>query len=151
LHLLAKKRNTKQELEAVRNEIRRYFTIGSTPTEIKQHLNMADRTFAWHCHEIYEQDKITLQAERNDLIATEILLTKDRLLRTIRQCELIANDANTAVRDKLEAEALKKETSIDLIRLLRDAPTQLLRKHGLDGTNVKTYVSGQLPKSDSSN
>ena len=115
---MAKKRNTKQELEAVRNEIRRYFTIGSTPTEIKQHLNMADRTFAWHCHEIYEQDKITLQAERNDLIATEILLTKDRLLRTIRQCELIANDANKAVRDKLEAEAMElnflpKKNAID--------------------------------------
>ena len=148
---MAKKRNTKQELEAIRNEIRRYFTIGSTPTEIKEFLKLADRTFAWHCHAIYEQDKITLQAERNDLIATEILLTKDRLLRTIRQCELIANDANTAVRDKLEAEALKKETSIDLIRLLRDAPTQLMRKHGLDGTNVKTNVSGQLPKSNSSN
>ena len=145
---MARKRKTKQELDIVRNEIRRYYTIGSTATEIKQHLKMADRTFAWHMHEIYEQDKKALELERNDLLATEILLTKDRLLRTIRQCELIANHNDTPVREKLEAESLKKETSIDLIRLLRDAPTQILRIHGLDGQNAEANVSRQLPATD---
>jgi len=140
-----KKRKTKQELDAVRNEIRRFFTIGSTPTEIKQHLKMADRTFAWHMSAIYAQDKMILQKESNELLATEILLTKDRLLRTIRICELISNANETSARDKLEAEALKKETSIDLIRLLRDAPTRIMLEHGYNGQSIKANVSGELP------
>ena len=140
-----KKRKTKQELDAVRNEIRRFFTIGSTPTEIKQHLKMADRTFAWHMSAIYAQDKMILQKESNELLATEILLTKDRLLRTIRICELISNANETSARDKLEAEALKKETSIDLIRLLRDAPTRIMLEHGHNGQSIKANVSGELP------
>ena len=74
---MSKKRKTRQELDAVRNEIRRFFTIGSTPTEIKQHLKMADRTFAWHMSAIYAQDKMILQKESTELLATEILLTKD--------------------------------------------------------------------------
>ena len=138
------KRKTRQELVKIRNEIRRYFTIGSTPTEIKQHLNMADRTFNWHLHAIYEEDKKFLQHEQSQLIATEILQTKDRLLRTIRQCELISNNDNTSARDKLEAEALKKETSIDLIRLLRDAPTKLMVEDGLTRQNVEADVHRQL-------
>ena len=140
-----KKRKTKQELDAVRNEIRRFFTIGSTPTEIKQHLKMADRTFAWHMSAIYAQDKMILQKESTELLATEILLTKDRLLRTIRICELISNANETSARDKLEAEALKKETSIDLIRLLRDAPTRIMLEYGHNGQSIKADVSGELP------
>lgn len=140
-----KKRKTKQELDTVRNEIRRFFTIGSTPTEIKQHLKMADRTFAWHMSAIYAQDKMILQKESTELLATEILLTKDRLLRTIRICELISNANETSARDKLEAEALKKETSIDLIRLLRDAPTRIMLEHGHNGQSIKADVSGELP------
>ena len=139
------KRKTKKELITVRNEIRRYFTIGSTSTEIKQHLNMADRTFNWHMHEIYEEDKTFLQEEQHQLIATEILQTRDRLLRTIRQCELISNNNNTSARDKLEAESLKKETSIDLIRLLRDAPTRFLVEDGSTRENGQTNVPRQLP------
>ena len=142
---MSKKRKTRQELDAVRNEIRRFFTIGSTPTEIKQHLKMADRTFAWHMSAIYAQDKMILQKESTELLATEILLTKDRLLRTIRICELISNANETSARDKLEAEALKKETSIDLIRLLRDAPTRIMLEHGHNGQSIKANVSGELP------
>ena len=142
---MSKKRKTRQELDAVRNEIRRFFTIGSTPTEIKQHLKMADRTFAWHMSAIYAQDKMILQKESTELLATEILLTKDRLLRTIRICELISNANETSERDKLEAEALKKETSIDLIRLLRDAPTRIMLEYGHNGQSIKANVSGELP------
>ena len=141
------KRKTKKELITVRNEIRRYFTIGSTSTEIKQHLNMADRTFNWHMHEIYEEDKTFLKEEQHQLIATEILQTRDRLLRTIRQCELISNNNNTSARDKLEAESLKKETSIDLIRLLRDAPTRFLVEDGSTRENGQADVPRQLPSS----
>ena len=142
---MSKKRKTRQELDAVRNEIRRFFTIGSTPTEIKQHLKMADRTFAWHMSAIYAQDKMILQKDSTELLATEILLTKDRLLRTIRICELISNANETSARDKLEAEALKKETSIDLIRLLRDAPTRIMLEYGHNGQSSKANVSGELP------
>jgi len=110
---------------------------------------MADRTFTWHMSAIYAQDRMILQKESTELLATEILLTKDRLLRTIRTCELISNANETSARDKLEAEALKKETSIDLIRLLRDAPTQIMLEHGLDGQNDKANVSAELPTTSS--
>ena len=139
-----KKRKTKQELDTVRNEIRRFFTIGSTPTEIKQHLKMADRTFAWHMSAIYAQDKMILQKESNELLATEILLTKDRLLRTIRICELISNANETSARDKLEAEALKKDAQIVLAGRVSDpglALGPMIHEFGWNKNNnkCKTY------------
>ena len=142
-----KTRKTKIELNKVRNEIRRYLTLGATTTKIKEYLKLADRTFDRHLQAIYEEDKKTLVKERSDLLSTTILQTKDRLLRIIENCERIAHDDNTSARDKLEAERLKKETSIALIRLLRDAPTQIMIDYEHNTESKPTNVREQLSKS----
>ena len=107
------KRKNKVELSKVRNEIRRYLTLGVTPIKIKEYMKMAERTFNWHIHAIYDEDKI-------------------------------AHDDNTSNKDKLEAERLKKETSIDLIRLLRDSPTQVMLEYEHDEGSKPTNVREQL-------
>ena len=126
------KRKNKVELSKVRNEIRRYLTLGVTPIKIKEYMKMAERTFNWHIHAIYDEDKTLLTKERTEMLSSSILQTRDRLLRTIENCERIAHDDNTSNKDKLEAERLKKETSIDLIRLLRDSPTQVMLEYEHD-------------------
>ena len=139
-----KQRKNKIELAKVRNEIRRYLTLGVTPAKIKEYLKVADRTFNWHIHAIYEEDKKLLTRERTEMLSSSILQTRDRLLRTIENCERIAHDDNTPNRDKLEAERLKKETSIDLIRLLRDSPTQVMLENEHDEGSKPTNVREQL-------
>ena len=141
---MVKTRKTKLELNKVRNEIRRYLTVGATTTKIKEYLKIADRTFDWHMHAIYEEDKKLLTRERSEMLSSSILQTKDRLLRIIENCERIAHDDNTSARDKLEAERLKKETSIDLIRLLRDSPTQIMLEYEHDEGSKPTNVREQL-------
>ena len=138
------KRKNKVELANVRNEIRRYLALGVTPTKIKEYMKMAERTFNWHIHAIYEEDKTLLTRERTEMLSSSILQTRDRLLRTIENCERIAHDDNTPNRDKLEAERLKKETSIDLIRLLRDSPTQIMLEYEHDEGSKPTNVREQL-------
>ena len=141
---MVKTRKTKLELNKVRNEIRRYLTLGATTTKIKEYLKIADRTFDWHMHAIYEEDKKLLVRERTEMLSSTILQTRDRLLRTIENCERIAHDDNTSNKDKLEAERLKKETSIDLIRLLRDSPTQVMLEYEHDEGSKPTNVREQL-------
>ncbi len=138
------KRKNKVELSKVRNEIRRYLTLGVTPIKIKEYMKMAERTFNWHIHAIYDEDKTLLTKERTEMLSSSILQTRDRLLRTIENCERIAHDDNTSNKDKLEAERLKKETSIDLIRLLRDSPTQVMLEYEHDEGSKPTNVREQL-------
>ena len=138
------KRKNKVELSKVRNEIRRYLTLGVTPIKIKEYMKKAERTFNWHIHAIYDEDKTLLTKERTEMLSSSILQTRDRLLRTIENCERIAHDDNTSNKDKLEAERLKKETSIDLIRLLRDSPTQVMLEYEHDEGSKPTNVREQL-------
>ena len=138
------KRKNKVELSKVRNEIRRYLTLGVTPIKIKEYMKMAERTFNWHIHAIYDEDKTLLTKERTEMLSSSILQTRDRLLRTIENCERIAHDDNTSNKDKLEAERLKKETSIDLIRLLRDSPPQVMLEYEHDEGSKPTNVREQL-------
>ena len=119
---MAKK--TKMELAKVRVEIRRLISLGLTKPEILKHMEMADSTFRWHLTNIYAEDKKQLQQESSQYLESEILWARERLQRTIHTCEEIANDTTGQhdAKDRLEAERLKVETTIDLIRLLRDGP-----------------------------
>ena len=136
---MAKK--TKMELAKVRIEIRRLISLGLTKPEILKHMEMADSTFRWHLTNIYAEDKKQLQQESSQYLESEILWARERLQRTIHTCEEIANDTRVDAKDKLEAERLKVETTIDLIRLLRDGPHFINNEERLDNEAQRTNVS----------
>ena len=136
---MAKK--TKMELAKVRVEIRRLISLGLTKPEILKHMEMADSTFRWHLTNIYAEDKKQLQQESSQYLESEILWARERLQRTIHTCEEIANDTRVDAKDKLEAERLKVETTIDLIRLLRDGPHFINNEERPDNEAQRTNVS----------
>ena len=137
---MAKK--TKMELAKVRIEIRRLISLGLTKPEILQHMEMADSTYRWHLTNIYAEDKKQLQQESSQYLESEILWARERLQRTIHTCEEIANDKTGRhdAKDRLEAERLKVETTIDLIRLLRDGPHFIHNEEGSDNKAERTFI-----------
>jgi len=138
--IMAKK--TKMELAKVRIEIRRLISLGLTKPEILQHMEMADSTYRWHLTNIYAEDKKQLQQESSQYLESEILWARERLQRTIHTCEEIANDKTGRhdAKDRLEAERLKVETTIDLIRLLRDGPHFIHNEEGSDNKAERTFI-----------
>ena len=121
---MANKR-TKQEMEAVKTEIRRYLVVGATNEDIIRHLSLPKTNYYYYLNQIEKEDKLHNQKQREEKLDHEIALTKDRLLSTIKTCQDIIQSDNSTVREKLEAERLKSETSIDIIRLIRDGVTSV--------------------------
>ncbi len=121
---MANKR-TKQEMEAVKVEIRRYLVAGATNDNIMRHLGLPKTNFYYYLSQIEKEDKKHNIKLREEKLEHEIVLTKERLLGTIQTCQNIIQNEKTTVKEKLEAERLKAETSIDIIRLIRDGVTSV--------------------------
>jgi hypothetical protein len=65
---------------------------------------------------IYQQDRIELGKKNRETLATHILLLRERLLQSIKNCQNIALDSNVSVKDRSEAEPLKIEASIAITK-----------------------------------
>jgi hypothetical protein len=65
--------------------------------------------------------KVMLQKFTDD-VSTEVRMLETRLLRTIANCESIAHDPRTDAMAKLDAERLKIDCSIILVRMFREGP-----------------------------
>jgi len=116
-------KRTKQEMEAVKAEIRRYLVAGATNEDIIRHLSLPKTNYFYYLRQIEKEDKSHNIKQREEKLEHEISLTKERLLSTIKTCQSIIQNEKTTVKEKLEAERLKSETSIDIIRLIRDGVT----------------------------
>jgi len=124
-----RKRSTRIELAEIRNKIRRLIGAGATSNEIEQSLTMPNSTLRWHMSIIYQEDKKILEKEATEYLHHEILIAKERLQRGIQTCETIANDKNQQARDRIEAERLKKELTINIVQLMRDGPSQVIGEY----------------------
>ena len=116
-------KRTKQEMEAVKAEIRRYLVAGATNEDIIRHLSLPKTNYFYYLRQTEKEDKSHNIKQREEKLEHEISLTKERLLSTIKTCQSIIQNEKTTVKEKLEAERLKSETSIDIIRLIRDGVT----------------------------
>jgi predicted transcriptional regulator len=115
-------RRTKDQIIYRLSEIRRQMLDGATNTEIMRDLNMPQRTFYRYMHKIYEEDKVELAKENNRTLVTHIFLHRDRLLYTLQNCTSIATDTKYSVKDRIEAERLKVDVSLDLLKLASEGP-----------------------------
>ena len=103
------------------------------------HLDLTRDNYDWHMSQIYKEDKEQLQKTRAELIEHEILNTKARLESSIATCDSIATTQDNEPKDRLEAEKLKSEISVNIIRLLVDGPQILGIEYS--GGPEKTDVS----------
>jgi hypothetical protein len=79
----------------------------------------------------------------NDCNVTHLFLHRDRLLYTLQNCSSIASDTNYSVKDRIEAERLKVDVSLDLLKLASEGPMMAQIKHYKDGqSNVNRETAG---------
>jgi hypothetical protein len=138
-----KHRKTKDQILYQLSEIRRQMLGGATNGEIMKNLNIPQRTFYRYMHRIYEEDKVELAKENNKTLVTHIFLHRDRLLYTLQNCTSIATDPKYSIKDRIEAERLKVDVSLDLLKLASEGPMMAQIKHYRDRqSNVDGETSG---------
>ena len=117
-HITTKRiRKTREQLTLKLTSIRNMMLDGATNTKIMSALNIPQRTFYRYMDKIYQEDRIELAKKNKQTLATHILLLRERLLQSIRNCQNIALDPKVSARDRIEAERLKLETSIAIVKL----------------------------------
>jgi hypothetical protein len=110
-------RNTREQLTVKLTSIRSMMLDGATNTKIMSTLNIPQRTFYRYMDKIYQEDRIELAKKNTETLATHILLLRERLMQSIRNCQNIALDPKVSAKDRIEAERLKLETSIAIVKL----------------------------------
>jgi predicted transcriptional regulator len=115
-------RRTKDQIIYKLSEIRRQMLNGATNSDIMSNLNLPERTFYRYMHKIYEEDKAELAKENNKTLVTHIFLHRDRLLYTLQNSSSIATDTSYSVKDRIKAERLKVDVSLDLLKLASEGP-----------------------------
>ena len=65
----------------------------------------------------YEQDKAYFEQQDNESIATEIRLTKERMLKSLRRLDAMAADESLSVAERLEAERCRNDVVISLAKI----------------------------------
>jgi hypothetical protein len=110
-------RNTREQLTVKLTSIRSMMLDGATNTKIMSTLNIPQRTFYRYMDKIYQEDRIELAKKNKQTLATHILFLRERLMQSIRNCQNIALDPKVSAKDRIEAERLKLETSIAIVKL----------------------------------
>lgn len=118
---MTRKRSTKEELNKNLEEIKRYLVMGFSHNEIARHLEIPLSTFYYYHKMLNNKDKKLLADLKNKTLDHEVIVCKARLERILFRCEQISADATTLPKEKLEAEKLKSQIAIDILRLVRDS------------------------------
>lgn len=95
--------------------------MGYSYNAIAGHLQMPMSTLFYYVKMLNEDDKKLLANLKDKMLDHEIIICKSRLERTLLRCEEISLDSTTLPKEKLEAEKLKSQISIDILRLVRDS------------------------------
>jgi hypothetical protein len=70
-------------------------------------------------------DRQILAEKCSNQLSSEVRILEDRLLRTIENCESIARNTQIDAKERLDAERLKIDCSIAIVRLLREGPNSI--------------------------
>jgi hypothetical protein len=116
-----RKRKTQEELDKIINEIRRYLTVGTSYSDIMNHLQIPNSTFYYYLNMISQEDKKALRNLKNKMLDHETIICKSRLENTLYKCEQVFADNNSTAKDRIEAIRLKSQIIIDILRLVRDS------------------------------
>ncbi|MEM2141326.1 hypothetical protein [Nitrososphaera sp.] len=121
--------NSEDETRKALLEMRRYYAAGYSDSEIMRHMSLSEEKFRHYQSQIYAQDQDALEKAVSGRLAHEIMTLKARLESAVRNCHEIASRYDVRVRERLEAERMKIEASVNIVRLLRDGPEALKIGH----------------------
>ena len=136
-------RNTREQLTVKLTSIRNMMLDGATNTKIMSTLNIPQRTFYRYMDKIYQEDRIELAKKNRETLATHILLLRERLMQSIRNCQNIALDPKVSAKDRIQAERLKLETSIAIVKLEVERTT-ITQVNQYDGHGDKDNAGNNL-------
>jgi hypothetical protein len=116
------KRPSKIELAATLRKIRLLLAEGHTNKEIIELLQLEERTFYRYMRRIYAQDKAYFEKQDNESIATEIMVAKERTLKSLRRFDAIAADETLSPTERMEAERNRMDVIISLAKIEVEGP-----------------------------
>jgi DNA-binding CsgD family transcriptional regulator len=115
-------RPSKTQLAATLRNIRHLLAEGYTNKEIIEMLQLEERTFYRYMARIYKQDKAYFEQQDNESIAAEIRLAKERMLKSLRRFDAIADDERLSPDERMEAERNRIEVVIHLAKIETEGP-----------------------------
>lgn len=110
-------------------EIRRFYAMGYSDTEIMRRMSLSEDKFLKYREQIITRDKETFE-KFPELMAHEIIVLKERLEHTVANCTEIASWEFIRPRERLDAEGIKVNAAVDIVRLLKDGPEAMKLGHG---------------------
>lgn len=126
------KKKTAYEVLLQMGEIKRLQAMGHSDQEIIKEMRLRRATYYHYSQKIFRQERSELAKHASGDIAHEIMLLKERLVRTLRNCESIATNETMTPYIRLEAERLKVETAVNILRLMIECPYVIETKNGND-------------------
>lgn len=121
---MSRHRRARDEVLRALNEIRRLRSEeGMSDIQIMKELKIVNSTFYnTYMRKIYQQDRDHLERIAGQQIEHEVLTLKERFEGSIRNLTNISKDAECEARDRIEAERLKMEASLNVLKLLVQGP-----------------------------
>jgi hypothetical protein len=116
------KRPSKIVLAATLRKLRHLLAEGYTSRQIMEMLQLEERTFYRYMRRIYAQDKAYFEKQDNESIATEIMVAKERTLKSLRRYDAIAADESLSADERMEAERRRIDTVIALVKIEIEGP-----------------------------
>jgi predicted nucleic acid-binding Zn-ribbon protein len=111
----------KQILEQAK-KIRELRSQGVSDEQIMNQMKLSHGAYWRRVKRLKEIDRQILHEKFSSQLPSEIRILEDRLLRTIQNCENIANDQSKDPMARLDAERLKIDCSIIMVRIFREGP-----------------------------
>lgn len=114
----------KQILEQV-ERIRQLRSQGASDSQIMEEMKLSYGDYWRRIKRMNQIDRQILAEKSSTQLPSEVRILEDRLCRTIKNCESIARDTQIDAEVRLDAERLKIDCGILIIRLLREGPSML--------------------------
>lgn len=126
-------------------EIEKLLILGKRNDEIIEELHMPHATFYRYLKEMWKRDEKQILQQQNNGIAAAINFTKDILKIALQNLGAIANDPKVKPKDRIEAERVRVDMSILLLKLEAEQYTLATHKDVLSITGVlnKTHYSAE--------
>ena len=125
-----KRRPTKVGLNDTLRRIRHLIVEGWSNLEIQEILHLEERTFYRYMARIYEIDQALFDEQEKKTTTTELVVFKDRLLKSYRGYIAIADNENIKADIRMEAHRNATEMALALLKLELQGP-RIIRQEGL--------------------
>jgi hypothetical protein len=111
----------KQILDQV-DRIRQLRCQGASDSQIMEDMKLSHGGYWRRVKRMNQIDRRVLEDKCSNRLSSEIITLETRLLRTIENCESIARNTQIDAKERLDAERLKIDCSVAIVRLLREGP-----------------------------